>query len=74
MPAMVAADDDKVVDSITEDGIRRKPPKDEPSTDVTTNSDRPLARLVQFLRRSIVTILLAGGTGVIGYFLGRASK
>ncbi len=75
MPAMVSADDETVVDAITEDGIRRKPkaPK-EPDSDVTDSGERPLVRLFQFLRRSIITILLASGAGIAGYFLGRASK
>jgi hypothetical protein len=74
VPAVIQASDDSIVDSITEDGIRRKPPKEEPGVDENRNRDRPLVQLFQFLRRSVVTILIAGGSALVGYFLGRASK
>jgi Trypsin-like peptidase domain len=75
VPAMVSADDETVVDSITEEGIRRKPkaPK-EPDNDRTDSGERPLVRLFQFLWRSIITLFFAVGAGIAGYFLGRLSK
>ncbi len=74
-PSMVASDDETIVDSITEDGIRRRPesPK-EPDREGPDRSEGPIVKLLQFLRRSIITILLVAAAGISGYLLGRASK
>lgn len=48
------------------------PPSDPPSDDPCDETrEGPLARLFGFLRRSIVAILLAGLSGVAGYYFGR---